>query len=80
MNFAAMNLNRRTLLAGIGTTAAVGAVIGEVGAAAAKPTPVAPVTEPVADPATLPRVKVDLVAPPLVHEHDQVAVGGPKIV
>lgn len=28
----------------------------------------------------LPRVKVDLVAPPFVHAHEQVAVGGPKIV
>lgn len=28
----------------------------------------------------LPRVKVDLVAPPFVHEHEQIATGGPKIV
>src|SRR5690606_37451753 len=30
--------------------------------------------------AKLPRVKVDLVAPPFVHEHEQIASGGPKIV
>lgn len=28
----------------------------------------------------LPRVKVDLVAPPMVHAHEQVAKGGPKVV
>src|SRR5690554_2524088 len=28
----------------------------------------------------LPRVKVDLVAPPFVHDHEQTATGGPKIV
>src|SRR5690606_36732634 len=28
----------------------------------------------------LPRVKVDLVRPPFVHAHDQIAVGGPKVV
>lgn len=33
-----------------------------------------------ADVATLPRVRVDLVAPPHVHAHEQVATGGPKIV
>src|SRR5690606_37798673 len=30
--------------------------------------------------AKLPRVKVDLVAPPFVHEHEQIASVGPKIV
>ena len=30
--------------------------------------------------AALPRVKQDLVAPPFVPEHDQVASGGPKVV
>ena len=30
--------------------------------------------------AALPRVKLDLVAPPFVPEHDQVASGGPKVV
>jgi len=28
----------------------------------------------------LPRVQIDLVAPPFVHEHEQVATGGPKVV
>lgn len=28
----------------------------------------------------LPRIKVDLIAPPFVHAHEQVAIGGPKIV
>ncbi|MGB6242910.1 MAG: copper-containing nitrite reductase [Castellaniella sp.] len=30
--------------------------------------------------AKLPRVKVDLVAPPFVHAHDQIAKGGPKVI
>jgi nitrite reductase (NO-forming) len=34
----------------------------------------------VGDPSALPRVKVDLVAPPFVHPHEQVARGGPRIV
>jgi len=80
MNFAAMTLNRRALLAGIGTTAAVGAVIGDAGTARAEAAPAVAAPEPAADPGTLARVKVDLLAPPFVHPHDQVAVGGPKIV
>jgi len=32
------------------------------------------------DISTLPREKVTLVAPPFVHEHQQVAIGGPKVV
>jgi nitrite reductase (NO-forming) len=34
----------------------------------------------VTDPAELPRVKVDLVAPPFIHPHEQIARGGPHIV
>ncbi|MBN9250436.1 MAG: multicopper oxidase domain-containing protein, partial [Mesorhizobium sp.] len=35
---------------------------------------------PAADIKSLPRQKVNLVAPPFVHEHEQVATGGPKVV
>jgi nitrite reductase (NO-forming) len=38
------------------------------------------VTGPMPDLGTLERVKVDLVPPPHVHAHDQVAIGGPKAV
>ncbi len=69
-------LSRRALLVGaaaIGATAQVATMLTataqEVAAAAA------PV-----DIGTLERVKVDLVAPPFVHAHEQVATGAPKIV
>lgn len=37
-------------------------------------------TAPPIDVDSLPRAKVDLVAPPFVHEHDQIATDGPKVV
>ena len=70
-------LSRRALLAGaaaIGATAQLTTMLvanaQEAAAAVAAP----------ADLATLERVKVDLVAPPFVHAHEQVATGGPRIV
>lgn len=70
-------VSRRALLGGavaVGAAAQLAAVLPaaarEVAAAATVPV----------DINTLERVKVELVAPPFVHAHDQVAVGGPKIV
>ena len=70
-------VSRRALLGGavaVGAAAQLAAVLPaaarEVAAAATAPV----------DINTLERVKVELVAPPFVHAHDQVAVGGPKIV
>lgn len=68
-------VSRRTLLAG----AALAGAMTQVRAAAAE-------TKAVLTPASatdvdsLPRVKVKLVDPPFVHEHEQVATGGPKVV
>lgn len=57
--------------------ALIGAVVA---AAAAAAIPAFPAQAQTADIAALPRQKVSLVAPPFVHEHDQVAKGGPKVV
>jgi nitrite reductase (NO-forming) len=73
----AITLSRRTLLAGAAIVGAMGAALSTVPAQAQE---TAPETGPAPDLASLPRVKVDLVAPPFVHPHDQVAVGGPKVV
>ena len=68
-------VSRRTLLAG----AAIAGALTQVRRAAAETqavlTPAA-----ATDIASLPRVKVKLVDPPFVHEHEQVASGGPKVV
>ena len=81
MNFQAMNLNRRMLLAGIGTTTAVSAVIGAgTLGAVAEATPAPQAVGPAPDLSPLPRVKIELLPAPFVHPHDQIAVGGPKIV
>jgi len=54
------------------------ALFGVAGAAAIATLPIeAPRA---ADISGLPRTKVDLVAPPFVHAHEQVATGGPKVV
>lgn len=57
--------------------ALIGAVVA---AAAAAAIPAFAAQAQTADIAALPRQKVSLVAPPFVHEHDQVAKGGPKVV
>ena len=51
-----------------------------VAAAAAATLSVLPAMAAAKDVTGLPRVKVNLVAPPFVHAHDQVAKGGPKVV
>ena len=57
------------------------ALIGAaMAAAAAAAIPAIPQWHSGADVSALPRQKVSLVAPPFVHEHEQVATGGPKVV
>lgn len=57
------------------------ALIGAaMAAAAAAAIPAFPALAQPADASALPRQTVSLVAPPFVHEHDQVATGGPKVV
>ncbi len=53
---------------------------GAMGAAAAASLPLAPTPVQAAEIAGLPREKITLVAPPLVHDHKQVATDGPKVV
>lgn len=72
-----LELTRRTLLG----AAAFAGVFGSLMAAAPAAAEDAGVTTgPVPDLADLPRVQVELVAPPFVHPHEQVATGGPKVV
>lgn len=72
-----INLGRRNLIAGVALAGVFGTVLASVPASAED---AGVVTGPPPDLSSLPRVKVDLVAPPGVHAHDQVAVGGPKVV
>lgn len=73
-----INKTRRNLMAGVALAGVFGAVMASVPAAAANEAGV--VTGPAPDLSTLPRVKVKLVPPPFVHEHEQIATGGPKVV
>ncbi|MCA1953393.1 MAG: copper-containing nitrite reductase, partial [Hyphomicrobiales bacterium] len=73
-----LRLTRRSILAG---AAASGALAQAVTDAAAQPVAPAGLAKVAAvDVAKLPRHKVKLVDPPFVHAHDQVAVGGPRVV
>ena len=56
------------------------ALFGVAGAAVVATLPAGIAMAKAADVAALPRQKVELVAPPHVHAHDQVAKGGPKVV
>ena len=67
-------LTRREALLGTMTGAATAAFL-----TAAATTP-ASAREPAADVNDLPRERVNLVAPPFVHAHEQIASGGPRIV
>ncbi len=71
-----IEVSRRALLG----AAAFAGVFGVVMASAAQAEDAGVTTGPAPDLSSLPRVKVDLVAPPFVHAHDQIAVGGPKVV
>ena len=68
-------VSRRTLLAG----AAIAGAMTQIRQAAAETQKVLTPAS-ATDIASLPRVKVQLVDPPFVHAHEQVATGGPKIV
>lgn len=73
-----LSVSRRTILAG----AAIAGALSQVRVATAETADVAKVLTPATavDVDSLPRVKVDLVDPPFVHAHEQVATGGPKVV
>lgn len=72
-----INVSRRTLLAGAAFAGVIGSVlVASPGVAQEE----APEMGPAPNLSTLPRQKVELVAPPFVHAHDYVAEGGPKVV
>ncbi|ODT15020.1 MAG: nitrite reductase, copper-containing [Kaistia sp. SCN 65-12] len=72
-----VEVSRRTLLGAAAFAGVFGAVLAAV---PSKAEDAGVTTGPAPDLSALPRVKVDLVNPPFVHAHDQVAVGGPKVV
>ncbi len=72
-----VEVSRRTLLGAAAFVGVFGAVMASVPAEAED---AGVTTGPAPDLAALPRVKVDLTKPPFVHAHEQVAVGGPKVV
>lgn len=72
-------ISRRALLAGAAFAGVIGSVVAATPAAVvAQEESVA--TGPAPDLGKLPREKVELVAPPFAHAHEQVATGGPKVV
>lgn len=76
-HFDDVDLGRRNLMAGVALAGVFGAVLASVPVEAEE---AGVVTGPVPDLAALPRVKVDLVTPPHVHPHEQVATTGPRVV
>lgn len=74
-----LNVSRRTLLAGAAIAGAIAPIVGAAPAQAQRASAPAKAAAKV-DIASLPRRKVELVAPPFVHKHTQKAVGGPAIV
>lgn len=68
-------MSRRTLLAGAAMAGALTQVRAGIAEAQEVLTPVAATSA-----EALPRVKVQLVDPPFVHDHEQVATSGPKVV
>jgi len=71
-----ININRRTILAGAALAGALAPVLATSSAWATGTLKKATAAEI----AALPREKVELVKPPFVHAHSQVANGGPKVV
>ncbi|MDR6433254.1 copper-containing nitrite reductase [Brucella pseudogrignonensis] len=71
-----ININRRTILAGAALAGALAPVLATSSAWATGTLKKASAAEI----AALPREKVELVKPPFVHSHSQVAIGGPKVV
>ena len=88
VNDAETALGRRTFLKTAGLVAAAGGLVVSAGAQMIAPAAAsedaaavkAMATAQKVDLSTLPRVKQKLVAPPFAPEHDQVAIGGPKII
>ena len=73
------NVSRRTLLTGAALAGLAGAVFATA-PAGVRAEDAGVTTGPVPDLSALPREKIDLVAPPFVHAHQQVASGGPRVV
>lgn len=71
------NVSRRALLAGAAFAGALGTVLVASPAASQEE---APEVGPAPDLSALPRRKVELVRPPFVHAHDQIAKAGPEVV
>ncbi|MFB8340104.1 copper-containing nitrite reductase [Brucella cytisi] len=71
-----MQISRRTILAGAALAGALGPVLATTSAWGQGAVRKASAEEI----AALPRQKVELVAPPFVHAHSQVAEGGPKVI
>ena len=71
------NVSRRTLLAGAAFAGAIGTVLAATPASSQEE---APEMGPPPDLSALPRRKVELVRPPFVHAHEQIATGGPEVV
>ncbi|HEV2515846.1 MAG TPA: copper-containing nitrite reductase [Devosia sp.] len=72
-----VNVSRRALLAGAAFAGVFGTILASAPAAAED---AGVVTGPVPDLAHLPRKKVELVAPPFVHPHEQITTSGPQVV
>jgi nitrite reductase (NO-forming) len=72
-----IEVSRRALIGAAAFAGVFGTILAAVPAAANE---AGVVTGPPPELKDLPRVKVDLVDPPFVHAHEQVATGGPKVV
>lgn len=72
-----LNLSRRALLAGAAFAGVLGTVLAN---APAQAEDAGVTTGPVPDLSALPRERIELVPPPFVHAHEQVARGGPRVV
>jgi nitrite reductase (NO-forming) len=72
-----LELSRRTLLGAAAFAGVFGAVMASAPAVAEES---GVVTGPAPALEELPRVQVELVRPPFVHPHEQVAIGGPKVM
>lgn len=73
-----VEVSRRTLLGAAAFAGVFGAVLASVPARAENEAGVE--TGPAPDLSALPRTKVELLKPPFVHPHEQVATTGPKVV
>ncbi len=72
-----VEVSRRTLLGAAAFAGVLGAVLASTPAQADD---AGVTTGPVPDLSALPRTRVELLKPPFVHPHEQVALGGPKVV